>query len=807
MIPKKGNLKDLVPKFDPKAIDISLFLMIFERQAAREKIDDGDLVSQLIPLLPIEVSEQILKEPDDKAYDFTHVKRLLFKRFKLSSRALRNKFETHNRKPDALWSDLVYELRGYLNNWLESVGVEDFESLKELMLTEQLKKRVPLDIREHYVDSWDELNDATSLAEKCDKFESVRKDQKRFERRTFGQNSFKKTHKFNPSSDKTNGESKLDSARSENDGSVNGKESVETKDKNVNRNFDKRRKITCFHCRRDGHIRPQCPELAEKVKYPVNNLNLGCVLSEGFVPYINTALINGEKRSYLRDSGTILDVCESDMVSVEDLLPENVWIRQPLDASCKCLPLARIAIETDCGTIITKAAVKPAEVSQGYYLMGNTTAKLIEEKRKQSACPLNSTGMETRIQKEQYIENETRGRKSNDNNSPSPTEGEENISIKPWRGKEKSVMTKEIALPRIKTNDGSLLATVTASKVITEQKKNETTKEIRKGVGVMNECESEHVNNRLIRNYKSKRKAERQKLIVPLTYSRLCSDEISLLNMSVNGNKNDGTVSCPTINSSDVISMKDLSLKTIVHAIIQSFPKMGFPRGTQSDLGVLFIKDLRISSFEKDDLKMRIPILLPPQDFVNGCLKMIKGQVSVDVNPLISRLTQLRIGYSKLIESIEKKPEIYRKEELNSIVNLALEKDYENSKMKLCKVEQSDLFCAIDRDEIDAHIGFDSDYLCITFNATEGERRYETRRDMHFMVGVNFKFNTRDNWPANRSESVQRVKSFQNSLVLLVISDTENLSHEIKSVLSIIREKGKFGIELISTQIPNSQYA
>ena len=165
-IPKKSNLKDLVPKFDPKAIDISLFLMIFERQAAREKIDDGDLVSQLIPLLPIEVSEQILKEPDDKAYDFTHVKRLLFKRFKLSSRALRNKFETHNRKPDVLWSDLVYELRVYLNNWLESVRVENFESLKELMLTEQLKKRVPLDIREHYLDSWDESNDPTILAEK-----------------------------------------------------------------------------------------------------------------------------------------------------------------------------------------------------------------------------------------------------------------------------------------------------------------------------------------------------------------------------------------------------------------------------------------------------------------------------------------------------------------------------------------------------------------------------------------------------------------------------------------------------------------
>ena len=122
-------------------------------------------------------------------------------------------------------------------------------------------------------------------------------------------------------------------------------------------------------------------------------------MSEGFVPYINAAVINGEKRSYLRDSGTCQNVFEPDMVSVDDLLPENVWVRQPLDVSSKNLPLVRIVIETNCGTIITKAAVKPAEVNQVYYLMRNNTAKLIEEKRKQSACPLNSTGTETRAQK------------------------------------------------------------------------------------------------------------------------------------------------------------------------------------------------------------------------------------------------------------------------------------------------------------------------------------------------------------------------------------------------------------------------
>ena len=80
----------------------------------------------------------------------------------------------------------------------------------------------------------------------------------------------------------------------------------------------------CFHCRRDGHILPQCPELAKKLKHPVNNFNLEAVLGEGFGLYINIIVIKREKHRYLRDSGTCLEVWESDMVTVEDLLPENV---------------------------------------------------------------------------------------------------------------------------------------------------------------------------------------------------------------------------------------------------------------------------------------------------------------------------------------------------------------------------------------------------------------------------------------------------------------------------------------------------
>ena len=60
------------------------------------------------------------------------------------------------------------------------------------MVTEQLKKKVHGEIKEHFVDDCEEINQATVLAEKCDKFEAVRKETKKWEPRSFTRNSFNK---------------------------------------------------------------------------------------------------------------------------------------------------------------------------------------------------------------------------------------------------------------------------------------------------------------------------------------------------------------------------------------------------------------------------------------------------------------------------------------------------------------------------------------------------------------------------------------------------------------------------------------
>ncbi|GFU76847.1 uncharacterized protein TNCV_4520031 [Trichonephila clavipes] len=72
------KVSKFIHRFDLK--DISLYLKLFERQAQRLNIDQENWVSHLLGLLPTEVSHIIVRETDDKANSYEHVKDLLLKR-------------------------------------------------------------------------------------------------------------------------------------------------------------------------------------------------------------------------------------------------------------------------------------------------------------------------------------------------------------------------------------------------------------------------------------------------------------------------------------------------------------------------------------------------------------------------------------------------------------------------------------------------------------------------------------------------------------------------------------------------------
>ncbi|GBM38940.1 hypothetical protein AVEN_271054-1 [Araneus ventricosus] len=91
--------------------------------------------------------------------EYTNVKKVLLDRFKMKPETFRVKFTQHQRRPGALRKELVFELRNYFEGWVEGLNIKDFKGLNNLMIVDQLKRRVSSDVKDHFLDEWGELID------------------------------------------------------------------------------------------------------------------------------------------------------------------------------------------------------------------------------------------------------------------------------------------------------------------------------------------------------------------------------------------------------------------------------------------------------------------------------------------------------------------------------------------------------------------------------------------------------------------------------------------------------------------------
>ncbi|GFU70148.1 homeotic protein female sterile [Trichonephila clavipes] len=102
--------------------DISLYLILFERQACMTDVPKEFWVSHLLGLLPQEITQLIFREDEQEARDYDHVRSLLLKRFKLTPEKLRQLFVTHQRSLDKTWRDFYLEVQTFFNGWIEDTG-------------------------------------------------------------------------------------------------------------------------------------------------------------------------------------------------------------------------------------------------------------------------------------------------------------------------------------------------------------------------------------------------------------------------------------------------------------------------------------------------------------------------------------------------------------------------------------------------------------------------------------------------------------------------------------------------------------
>ncbi|GBM41727.1 hypothetical protein AVEN_173128-1 [Araneus ventricosus] len=168
--PAKIRMHDVMPRFNPKEDYISLFLMLFDRQAKIMNIPAENQVAQLISLLPPDIVHLIAREPEEDAKKYEYVKALLLQIFKLSAEKFRQLFNKHQKASESAWYDFYYELKNYLEGWLNGLNIKTFEQLKDLMLVDQIKKRTSMDFKENFMDDWTTIISPTEMVKKIEDF-------------------------------------------------------------------------------------------------------------------------------------------------------------------------------------------------------------------------------------------------------------------------------------------------------------------------------------------------------------------------------------------------------------------------------------------------------------------------------------------------------------------------------------------------------------------------------------------------------------------------------------------------------------
>ncbi|GFY37363.1 CCHC-type domain-containing protein [Trichonephila inaurata madagascariensis] len=295
------ELTKVVPKFEMKGGDIVLFLTLFERQAKRVSIEKRRLVSALLALMPAEI--------------------------------FRQKFVKHQWNPAQSWRDYVFEVISYFEEWLGGLGVNDFEGLKNLLITDQLKQRVvPGDAREQFADIWVKSIVPGDLAGKLDEYESVRANVR---------GAHSNDTRYRPTNNKFVSDNKGASLQPKDTPFFwKAKLPIES-NTGTNRSFEPK----CFICENVGHLARECPKNTRKT--PPRNVRSNIITAKGteleFTKEVVTARVSIPVSVPINTKNGIDDL------RLVDIKCEQTSIKAVIDTGAQISVLCEDLISKGCG--------------------------------------------------------------------------------------------------------------------------------------------------------------------------------------------------------------------------------------------------------------------------------------------------------------------------------------------------------------------------------------------------------------------------------------------------------------------------
>ncbi|GFX32897.1 retrovirus-related Pol polyprotein from transposon 412 [Trichonephila clavipes] len=320
---------------------------------------------------------------------------------------------------------------------------------------------------------------------------------------------------------------------------------------------------------------------------------------------------------------------------------ETVWIRTPLEETAVCLPMAEVELDCVFGHVITKAAVLRDSLDQGKYLLGNKTAALFEEVKKNKEIQVYMVNaVETRSQKKLIEES-----KQDLNMS------EETIPECKEKNKE-SLYELDDILPLIQPEiSESNLIKLSHKDFAKEQMNSAELKtlfeEAKSGKNLMtigHEAAAAHLGvtktkdaifktfywpkcfsdvedfvktcDKCQRVAKPQDKKKAPLKIVPVIteiFTKINIDASGPLPMTPSGNKYIITALCMSSRYPDAILVANLCSTTFVNALLQTFSRMGFPRELQTDQGTSFMSALTTEFLERFGVKVVRSSVYHPQ--------------------------------------------------------------------------------------------------------------------------------------------------------------------------------------------------
>ncbi|GBO43029.1 Retrovirus-related Pol polyprotein from transposon 297, partial [Araneus ventricosus] len=181
--------------------------------------------------------------------NYNYIKSVLLKRFKLSPEEFRKKFLHHQKNSEKSWREYAFEISNYFQEWIEGLKIDSSEKLKNLIITDLIKRRAPFEAKDHFLDEWTRLVSPSELADKLDEYELVRSDRKY---------ETKRKQQFNP----------IEKHTENNQKTVRHKPCTGTWNaRNMgypSRNGESKQmhKFSCYSCGLEGHTSRFCPSKA-----------------------------------------------------------------------------------------------------------------------------------------------------------------------------------------------------------------------------------------------------------------------------------------------------------------------------------------------------------------------------------------------------------------------------------------------------------------------------------------------------------------------------------------------------------------